>query len=109
VEDTIVPQIKGKPKSAATDQVLTLAEAAEYLRVPEEQVVHFIDNEGLPARKAGTDWRLLKEAIHDWLRHAPRPKKGIWASIGTFKDDPQLEEIVKEAHRRRGRPITEDD
>jgi excisionase family DNA binding protein len=66
-----VPQIKGKPESAtnaaASDHVLTLAEAAAYLRVPEEQVVHFIDNEGLPARKAGTDWRLLKEAIHDWL------------------------------------------
>src|ERR1700738_5375835 len=97
---------KEKPKRAAksaanaatTAGILTLAEAAAYLRVPEGEVLNFIHNEGLPARKAGDDWRLLKEAIHDWLRSAPRPRKGIWASIGAFKDDPHLEEIVKEAH-----------
>jgi excisionase family DNA binding protein len=88
--------------------VLTLAEAAAYLRVLEQEVLNFIHNQGLPARQVGADWRLLKDAIHDWLRGAPRPKKGIWASLGTFKDDPHLEEIVKEAHRRRGRPIRGD-
>jgi hypothetical protein len=28
---------------------------------------------------------------------------------GKYKDDPDLEQIVEEAYRRRGRPITEDD
>ena len=30
------------------------------------------------------------------------------AMAGKFKDDPDLEEICREAYRKRGRPITED-
>ncbi|MBY0528045.1 MAG: helix-turn-helix domain-containing protein [Gemmataceae bacterium] len=112
----IVPQTTGKSKGtkpsttpAALPEILTLAEAAGYLRVTQAEALNFIENQGLPARKAGTDWRILKQAIDDWLASAPRPAQGIWASVGAFKDDPDLEEIVKEAYRRRGRKVTEDD
>ena len=40
----------------------------------------------------------------------PKFKKDFWeACVGVFKDDPHLDEIVKEAFRRRGRPVTEDE
>jgi excisionase family DNA binding protein len=96
--------------NGAVGEVLTLAEAAAYLRVPVSEMAALIEGQGLPARRVGEDWRILKAAIQDWLRTAPAPAKNdFWSMAGAFKDDPHLEEIVKEAYRRRGRPITEED
>src|SRR5947209_8805211 len=94
------------PANGAVGDVLTLAEAAAYLRVPVSEMTALIEGQGLPARRVGEDWRILKAAIQDWLRTTPA-KTDFWSMAGAFKDDPHLEEIVKEAYRRRGRPITE--
>lgn len=92
----------------APDEVLTLAEAAAYLRLPETEVVNLVHSQGLPGRFAGKEWRFLKAAIQAWLSQPGFVPRDFWeASVGIFKDDPHLEEIVKEAHRQRGRPITE--
>lgn len=92
--------------------VFTLAEAAAYLRVPEQDVVRMIDEQGLPARKLGEEWRFLKTSIQQWLSSSSpslQSNKEAWlAMAGKYKDDPYLEQIVEEAYRRRGRPITED-
>jgi excisionase family DNA binding protein len=90
--------------------VLTLAEAAAYLRVPEDEVVRLVRQQELPGRLLGTEWRFLKCALQDWLR-APPPKgskEAILALAGAWKDDPYLDEEVKEIYKRRGRPMTED-
>jgi excisionase family DNA binding protein len=99
-------EINGPP-----DAILSLSEAAAYLRLPEEEVLRLVREQELPARQAGTEWRFLKAAIQAWLSQpVAKPKKDFWeASVGAFKDDPHLEEIVREAYRRRGRPITEDE
>lgn len=49
------PKPKAKPRSASpvTDawpEVLTLAEAAAYLRVPEAEIVRLVGPQGLPGR-----------------------------------------------------------
>jgi excisionase family DNA binding protein len=95
-------------------EVLTLAEAAAYLRLPEEEIVRLVREQELPGRYAGTEWRFFKTAIQQWLSQpgatASPPKKDFWESqLGAFKDDPHLEAIVQEAHRRRGRPKAEED
>ena len=98
------------PANGAVGDVLTLAEAAAYLRVPVSEMAALIEGQGLPARRVGEDWRVLKAAIQDWLRTAPAPrssKQALLDMAGAFKDDPYLDEIVKEAYRRRGRPMTE--
>jgi excisionase family DNA binding protein len=91
-------------------EVLTLTEAAAYLRLPEEEVVRLAEMQDLPGRLAGTEWRFLKTAIQQWLStSALRSNKEAWIALaGSCKDDPDLEGIVEEAYRRRGRPITED-
>jgi excisionase family DNA binding protein len=98
-------------------EVLTPAEAATLLRVPEAEVLRLAREGILPGRQIGTDWRFLKAAVSDWLRAGfPLPledplraNKEAWlAMAGKYKDDPDLEEIVEEAYRRRGRPVTED-
>src|SRR5437588_12917101 len=92
------------------DEVLTLAEAAAYLKFSEDEVLRLVDDQGLPARRLANQWRFLKTAIQDWLR-TPPPKYSREAQMsvaGSLKDDPTLVPIVEEIYRRRGRPITED-
>jgi excisionase family DNA binding protein len=92
--------------------VLTLAEAAEYLRLSPVDVLRSIHEQALPARLLGTEWRLLKSAIQEWLRSSPPPgaNKEAWMSLaGAWKDDPYVEQELKEIYRRRGRPMVEDE
>lgn len=87
--------------------VLTLAEAAAYLRVSEPDVVRLIREQGLPGRQIGSEWRFLKSALQKWLGSPSPPPdaKGFWKThFGAFKDDPYLQEIVREAYKQRGRP-----
>jgi excisionase family DNA binding protein len=90
-------------------EVLTLAEAAAYLRLPEAAVVGLVHSQGLPGRCIAGEWRFLKAAIQHWLAAASPSwetrKAGILELAGKYKDDPDLEQIVEEAYRRRGRPV----
>ncbi len=93
----------------AVGDVLTLAEAATYLRLSEDEVVQLTTRRGLPGRRAGQDWRFLKAALQDWLkRPEPPTDNAVFLELaGRFQNDPFLEEIVTEAYRQRGRPVTE--
>src|SRR5256885_1418998 len=76
-DEVMMPRTKSKaqtPVAASTPgtngsagEVYSLAEAAGYLRLPEAEVLRLIREQGLPARQAGTAWRLLKTAIQQWL------------------------------------------
>jgi excisionase family DNA binding protein len=63
---------------AQREDVLTLGEAAAYLRVPEAELAELADRGGIPARKVGGEWRLLKKALDDWLRYAGTPLPPPW-------------------------------
>jgi excisionase family DNA binding protein len=104
------PPASPSGESTANGDVLTLTETAHYLRVPEEEIVRLIQDQSLPGRLLGAEWRFLKSAIQDWLRSPPPKgsKEGIWALAGAWKDDPHLEEMLKEIYRKRGRPMSED-
>jgi excisionase family DNA binding protein len=54
------PTSNGTPEKT---EVLTLEEAAAYLRVPVEDVLHMVDGEELPGRKFGAEWRFYKAAL----------------------------------------------
>jgi excisionase family DNA binding protein len=101
------------PTNGPTGEVLTLSEAAAYLRLPEADVLRLVDEQALPARRLGSEWRFLKAAIQDWLRTGttpPQSNKEAWMELaGVWKDDPYVEEELKEIYRRRGRPMTEDE
>jgi excisionase family DNA binding protein len=93
-------------------EVLTLAEAAAYLRRPESDVIAAAASQGLPGRMIGGEWRFLKDAIRQWLSVSQPPAERLNAAMlafaGAWKDDPHLEDMVEEIYRKRGRPITED-
>ena len=108
---------KSKKNSAAangtpeTCEVLTLAEAAAYLRVSEEAIKRLVDEQDMPGRFVGDSWRFLKSALQTWLSTPmPKPsKEAVLAAIGNWENDPYLEQELKEIYKRRGRPMTEDD
>jgi excisionase family DNA binding protein len=98
-------------RKTSRGEVLTLSEAAVYLRVAEEDVVRLVNLQALPGRRIGSDWRFLKAGLRDWLRtpHQNSGKEAMLALAGAWKDDPDIDQIVRDAHRRRGRPMTEPD
>src|SRR6516164_6115381 len=77
-------------------EVLTLSEAAAYLRLAEVDVLRCVDEQGLPARRLGNEWRFLKAAIQQWLATGSPTwqsrKAAILELAGKYKDDPDLEE-----------------
>jgi excisionase family DNA binding protein len=115
-----MPRTKPKPPTPApvpvvmdpTTEVLTLTEAAAYLRLTEADVLRLVEEQALPVRRLGNEWRFLKAAIRDWLRTGPPPKsnKEAWRELaGAWKDDPYVDEELAEIYRRRGRPMIEDE
>src|SRR5438874_2048380 len=109
-----MPRTKKKAVSRPEDgpptvpaEVLSLAEAAAYLRVGEPDVLRLVREQALPGRQIGSDWRFLKPALQDWLKTGPA-NKGLLQLAGAAKDDPYLEEMLKEIYQGRGRPETEE-
>ena len=88
-----------------------MGEAAEYLRLSEDQVIDLVHSQNLPGRFTGSDWRFLKSAIQHWLSGglptSQARKAAQLALAGVWKDDPDIEEIVREAYKRRGQSIPE--
>src|SRR5438034_929594 len=115
-----MPRTKPKPEPSLTPpastangpvaEVLTLADAAEYLRLSESDVLRLVHEQGLPARQVGSEWRFFKAAIQHWLSTPPPrySKEAQLAVAGAWKDDPYVEEELKEALKGRGRAMTED-
>jgi excisionase family DNA binding protein len=94
------------PQWAGWPEVLTLGEAAAYLRVPEAELERLAGRLGLPARQIGSEWRFSRSAIQEWLRH-PSMKESLLRLAGSWRDDPHLDEMLAEIYRRRGRSMTE--
>jgi excisionase family DNA binding protein len=98
------PSRSGANGQPLKSDVLTLPEAAAYLRVSADDVVRMIDAEGLPARKFGSEWRFFKTAIQQWLSQPN--KRGILRHVGKIKDDPTTVKMLEDIYARRGRPET---
>jgi excisionase family DNA binding protein len=80
--------------------VLTLGEAAAYLRVSEAEILNLVREQALPGRKIGDQWRFLKLAVGDWLRTPG--KQEFWARhFGALKDDPFLGGILERVESER--------
>jgi excisionase family DNA binding protein len=117
VPRTKKPELASQPLSpppggdGTVSEVMTLSEAAAYLRLSEEEVVRLVHDQDLPGRLAGTEWRFLKPAIQEWLsKPLPRPSKEAQLAVaGLWQGDPYVEEELKEIYKRRGRPTTEDE
>jgi excisionase family DNA binding protein len=101
------PEATTMASNVADLEVLTLSEAATYLRVSEDDLLELASHFEVPGRKIGGDWRFLKQALADWLRQSS-PKDRLMRHAGAAKDDPYLAEMLSNIYRDRGRSMTED-
>src|SRR5262245_8349814 len=98
---------KKRPAPGPAEDVLTLPEAAAYLRLAEDAVLEAVRQQRLPARKVREEWRFLKSAIQEWLR-VPEERDFWKTHYGALKDDPYLDEMLAKIYQDRGRPMTEE-
>ncbi len=85
-------------------EVLTLKEAARFLRVSTTKVRNLAEAGKLPAQKIDSKWRFLKSALEAWLHGRPDPSLAMLRLAGLFKDDESLPKILKDIYTARGRP-----
>lgn len=83
-----------QPKPVSAGEVLTLAEAAEFLRVAEGAVNAEAESGRLPGRRLAEDWRFSRKAILDWLE---KPRQAMYAPIRD--ETPEEQEAFREILR----------
>ena len=86
----------------ATD-VLTLSEAAEYLRLSPETVERQAAQGNIPGQLIEGTWRFLHAALEDWLRHRDS-RVVLLQQAGVLADDERLPELLGSIYKARGRP-----
>ena len=93
---------KIKKKAMRSDEILTLEEAAEFLRVGKDKLELDAKNSTVPCRMVAGEWRFTKLALFLWLNAEVksgvpgRPPAGIGKD---YDEDP--EEIIAEMYRQR--------
>jgi excisionase family DNA binding protein len=109
---------KKQPKKPATvadngtaGEILTLAEAAAYLRVAETDVLQAVREQGLVGKQVGEGWRFLLSALRNWLSTPAKSTLSSNATLmslaGAWKDDPAVNDLLQSIYEQRGRPMTE--
>jgi len=66
-QQAAAPGAPAAPAAAAVPEIMTLAEAAQYMRVTEEDILSIIQSGELKAKKIGASYRISKKAIDDYL------------------------------------------
>jgi hypothetical protein len=95
----------GKPKPMDTPDILTMEEAAGLLRVPLASLQIEVAKGGVPGRVIAGEWRFSKSALLEWLNMpTPQPVSGrdrLLALAGLWKDDPTVDDMIKDIYKRR--------
>jgi excisionase family DNA binding protein len=88
-------------------EVLTLDEAAEYLRVPAASLQALAEQGAVPARCINAEWRFLRAAIDDWLR-GRNALTSLIRQAGALAHDESLAALREAIYKSRGRPEAAD-
>jgi excisionase family DNA binding protein len=81
-------------------EVLTLQEAADYLRLSPSKIRGLAVAGKLPGRQVDRAWRFLKVALEDWLRGSD-PRAVLLQQAGALADDETLPELRQTIHAAR--------
>ena len=90
-------------KFQVAPNVLTLDEAAHYLRLPKPRVRRLAAECQLPGRQVDKDWRFLKSAPDGWLQGSDALARLV-RQAGALADDENLNELIRRIYLERGRP-----
>jgi excisionase family DNA binding protein len=99
------PVTNAKKAIAASSDILTLEEAAEFLRVPADSLRNEVASGRVPGRAIAGEWRLSKSALLAWLAQTERPRPGskeaVLSVAGIWKDDPTVDAMIRDIEERR--------
>lgn len=88
--------------------VLTLEEAADYLRLPKETIKREAARGRIPGQLIDHTWRFLKAAIDDWLRSRDS-RTILLQQAGALATDETLPQLRAAIYAGRGRPECAED
>lgn len=60
----------------SSDEILTVKELADYLKIAEKTAYRFVAEGKIPAFKVGSAWRFKKDAIDAWIKSQNTMNKG---------------------------------
>ncbi len=96
--------------NSAQSDVLTLEEAALFLRIPKTVLEQHLVLENIPGRNIGGHWRFFKPAPEQWLSQQTRSetsmasnKEILLAQAGAFANDPTFPALLESIKKNRKR------
>jgi excisionase family DNA binding protein len=78
------------------DEILSIKDAAGYLKLNQMTVYKLAQKGALPAFKVGGNWRFQKETLDEWMRQKTMENR---ISTLVVDDDPMVREILSEMIR----------
>lgn len=85
-------------------QVLTIAEAAKFLRIRKPLLQTLAEEGRIPARKLEAESRFFRGALEAWLSGEKDYRRALLDQAGAFADDKTLPDLLKSIFAARGRP-----
>ena len=64
-------QLRGDAMSTDLPEIMTIGEAAQYLRISSSSLYKLAQTRRVPCQKVGRHWRFRKEALDRWLEAIP--------------------------------------
>lgn len=61
-------------RASMTDDILTIKELSDYLKVSEKTIYRMLSRAEIPAFKMGASWRFKKSKIEDWIKAREKPE-----------------------------------
>ncbi len=86
--------------------VLTLEEAAGYLKLPQDTMEREVAQGRIPGRRIDRTWRFHKSALDEWL-HGQDGRSVLLGQAGALADDETLAQLRSGIYAARGRPEAE--
>jgi excisionase family DNA binding protein len=100
---TAIAKSRRKLPKVSSKEVMNLSEAARFLRLPARTVERLVNEQGLPGRKIGKDWRFLRAAIEGWLQPGKVKGGSVLDQAGIYANDPDFDEFCRLIERNRQR------
>jgi len=105
VDNKGLPEISISAMAGDNDnEVMTLAEVAEYLQLAEKTVLRMVQRGEIPGAKIASQWRFMRSVIRDWLagQMQAAPFSGPESVSGSGKPLLSLDEVIRPELMRPG-------
>jgi excisionase family DNA binding protein len=87
---------------ASMGEVLTLEEAAGYLKMPQDAIEREVNQGKIPGRRIDRTWRFHKSALDEWLQ-GQDGRSVLLSQAGVLADDDTMAQLRSDIYVARGR------